>query len=90
METISKILNTTVFSIGDGPGVTVLQIAIALLTLLIGFWLARWAERTLSRQLEGRKVDASVVQPIRRLFYVLVNYRRRRHWCRLRCKKHHQ
>jgi small-conductance mechanosensitive channel len=72
METISKILNTTVFSIGDGPGVTVLQIAIALLTLLIGFWLARWAERTLSRQLEGRKVDASVVQPIRRLFYVLV------------------
>jgi small-conductance mechanosensitive channel len=72
METLSRILNTTVVSIGDGPGLTVLQIAIALLTVLIGFWLARWAERKLSRRLERRKVDAGVVQLVRRLFYILV------------------
>lgn len=72
METVSKILNTTVISIGDGSGLTVLQIAVALLTLLVGFWLARWAERKLSNRLEQRKVDAGVVQLIRRLFYILV------------------
>ncbi|UCH46796.1 MAG: mechanosensitive ion channel [Betaproteobacteria bacterium] len=72
METVSRVLNTTVFSMGDGPGITVLQIAIALLTLLIGFWLARGAERALSKRLEQRNVDASVVQPIRRLFYIVV------------------
>lgn len=72
METVSKILNTTVISIGDGSGLTVLQIAVALLTLLVGFWLARWAERKLSSRLEQRKVDAGVIQLIRRLFYILV------------------
>lgn len=72
METVSKILNTTVISIGDGSGLTVLQIAVALLTLLVGFWLARWAERKLSNRLQQRKVDAGVVQLIRRLFYILV------------------
>lgn len=72
MESVSKILNTTVISIGDGPGLTVLQIAIALLILLIGFWLARWSERKLSRRLEQRNMDAGVVQLIRRLFYILV------------------
>ena len=49
-----------------------MQIAIILLTLLIGFWLARWLERKLSRRLEQSKVDAGVVQLIRRLFYILV------------------
>lgn len=72
METVSKILNTTIFSIGAGPGLTVLQIAITLLTLLIGLWLARWSERKLSKRLEQRNVDAGVVQLIRRLFYILV------------------
>ena len=72
METVSKILNTTVFSIGDGPGITVLRIAIALLVLLIGLWLARRVERAMTKRLEQRKVDASVVQPIRRSFYILV------------------
>jgi len=72
METVSKILNTTVISIGDGSGLTVLQIAVALLTLLVGFWLACWAERKLSSRLEQRKVDAGVIQLIRRLFYILV------------------
>jgi len=37
MESVAKILNTTVLAIGDGPGITVLNIAIAALTLLIGF-----------------------------------------------------
>ena len=72
METVSKILNTTIFSIGDGSDITIMQIAIILLTLLIGFWLARWLERKLSRRLEQSKVDAGVVQLIRRLFYILV------------------
>jgi small-conductance mechanosensitive channel len=72
MDTISKILNTTVISIGGGPGVTVLNIVIALLTLLIGFWVARWAERKVSNRLEQREVDASLVQLARRLFYTLV------------------
>ena len=72
METVSKILNTTIFSIGDGSVITIMQIAIILLTLLIGFWLARWLERKLSRRLEQSKVDAGVVQLIRRLFYILV------------------
>lgn len=72
METISKILNTTLLSVGDGPGVSVLQIAITMLTLLIGLWLARWLERKLSKKLEQRKVDPGIVQLIRRLFYTLV------------------
>ena len=72
MDAIPKILNTTVISVGDGPGLTVLQIGIALLTLLVGFWLARWSERRLSKRLEQRQVDAGVVQLIRRLFYILV------------------
>ena len=72
METVSRILNTTVISIGDGPGLTVLNIGLAVLTLLIGFWVARRAERKLSRRLEQREVDAGLVQLIRRLFYTLV------------------
>lgn len=72
MESVSKILNTTVISIGGGDGLTVLQIAIAVLTLLLGFWIARWSERKLSRRLEQRQVDAGVIQLVRRLFYILV------------------
>ena len=67
-----KLLNTTVISVGDGPGLTVLQIAVAALTLLAGIWLARWSERKLSKRLEQRQVDAGVVQLMRRLFYVVV------------------
>lgn len=72
METVLKILNTTVISIGDGPGLTVLQIAVAMLTLVVGTWLARWSERKLSQRLEQRKMDAGVIQLVRRLFYILV------------------
>ena len=72
METASQILNMTVFSIGDVPGVSVLQIVITLLTLLVGLWLARWSERKFSKRLEQRKVDASLIQLIRRLFYTIV------------------
>ena len=66
MDTVLKILNTTVISIGDGPGLTVLQIAVALLTLFVGIWLARWSERRLSKRLEQRKVEAGVIQLVRR------------------------
>ena len=72
METVLNILNTTVISIGDGPGLTVLQIAVAVLTLFVGIWLARWSERRLSKRLEQRKVEAGVIQLVRRLFYILV------------------
>lgn len=72
MDAVLKILNTTIISIGDGPGLTVLQIVVALLTIIVGFWLARWSERKLSKRLERRNVDAGVVQLIRRLFYILV------------------
>jgi peptidoglycan/xylan/chitin deacetylase (PgdA/CDA1 family) len=61
METLSNVLDTTVCSIGDGAEVTVLQIAIALLTPLVGVWLARWVERRISQRLERRQVDAGVV-----------------------------
>lgn len=72
METLSEILNTDIISIGEDVGLSILQIGIALVTLLFGFWLARWGERKLSKSLEQRKVDASAVQVIRRLFYTLV------------------
>ena len=72
METVSNILNTSIISIGDGPGVTILQIVITLLTILTVFWLARWSESKLSRQLEQHNVDAGSVQLIRRLFYIIV------------------
>ena len=72
MATESSILDTTVFSIDDGAGVTVLEIAIAALLILAGFWLARWAVRKLSNRLEQRSVDASVVQLIRRLIFTAV------------------
>lgn len=72
MDALLRILNTTVISLGDEGGLTVLQIAIALATLLIGFWLARWSERTVSKRLEAREVDAGVVQLLRRIFYILV------------------
>ena len=70
MEMISKILYTTVFSFG-GAGITVLEIMIAVLTVLVGFWFARWAARKMKSRLEQRKVDASIIQLIQRLFYVL-------------------
>ena len=72
MDTILKLLNTTVISVGDGPGLTVLQIAVAVLTLLTGIWLSRWAERKLSNRLEQREVDPGAVQLMRRLFYIVV------------------
>ena len=73
METVTKILNTTVFSIGnEPPGITVLEIAFTLLMLLIGLWLARWSEHWLSKRLEQRNVDPGAVLLIRRLFYILV------------------
>ena len=72
METVSKILNTSILSVGNGDGITVLQIAFTLLTLLIGLWFARWSERKFSKRLEQRNVDAGVVQLMRRLFYILV------------------
>ncbi|MGB5309110.1 MAG: mechanosensitive ion channel domain-containing protein [Arenicellales bacterium] len=72
METVSKILNTSILSVGNGDGITVLQIAFTLLTLLIGLWFARWSERKFSKRLEQRNVDAGVIQLLRRLFYILV------------------
>ena len=72
METFAKIQNTTILSIGDGQGLTLWQLEIALLTLLIGIWLARRVERKLSNRLQQRKVEAGVVQLIRKLFYISV------------------
>lgn len=72
MDTILKLLNTTVISVGDGPGLTVLQIAVAAVTLLAGIWLSRWSERKLSNRLEQRQVDPGVIQLMRRLFYIVV------------------
>lgn len=70
MEMVSKILNTTVFSFG-GVGITVQEVLIAVLTALIGFWFARWAAGKMRSRLEQRKVDASIIQLIQRVFYVL-------------------
>ena len=72
MDAILKLLNTTVISVGDGPGLTVLQIGVAVVTLLAGIWLSRWSERKLSSRLEQREVDPGVVQLMRRLFYIVV------------------
>jgi small-conductance mechanosensitive channel len=72
METVLKILNTTIISIGDGPGLTVLQIGVALSALFVGIWLARWSERKLSKRMKQRKVEAGVILLVRRLFYILV------------------
>jgi small-conductance mechanosensitive channel len=72
MESVSGFFNTEVFSIDEGPGVTVIEILVASLIILIGIWLTRWAERKLSNQLEQRNVDAGVVQLIRRLIYIVV------------------
>ncbi|MDH3548976.1 MAG: mechanosensitive ion channel [Gammaproteobacteria bacterium] len=72
MDAILKLLNKTVISVGDGPGLTVLQIAVAVVTLLAGIWLSRWAERKLSNRLEQKQVDPGAVQLMRRLFYIVV------------------
>ena len=72
MESATKFLNTTVFSIGDGDGVTLLEILVAVLVVLLGFAMARWTERKLSSELRDHKLDASSVQLIRRVFYVVV------------------
>ena len=72
MESVSGVFNTAIFTVDDGPGVTVLEILVATLIILIGIWLTRGAERKLSNQLEQRKVDAGVVQLIRRLIYIVV------------------
>ena len=72
MESVSELFNTEIFSIDDGPGVTVIELLVASLIILIGIWLTRWAERKLSNQLEQRSVDAGVVQLIRRLIYIVV------------------
>ena len=61
METLSRILNTTVPSVTEGPGLTALEIGIAVLVLLAGFWLARRTERKLSQKLEGRKVEVGTM-----------------------------
>jgi len=72
LEALSGILDTVIISIGDDEGLTIGQIVFALVTLLCGFLLARWGERKVSKSLEQRKVNASLVQIVRRLFYTLV------------------
>ena len=72
MEKFLKIQNMTIVSIGDEGGLTLWQIEVALLTLILGIWLARWSERKLSQRLQQREADAGVIQLIRRLFYVVV------------------
>jgi small-conductance mechanosensitive channel len=52
MEMISKILNTTIFSFG-GAGISVLEIMTTVLTVLVGFWFARWAARKMREHLRA-------------------------------------
>ena len=72
MDSISSFLNKTVLSFGEDASLTVMEIGIAFLIFMLGIWISRRAERLLSRRLEHRKVDAGVIQLIRRLFWVIV------------------
>ncbi len=72
MDSISRFLNKTVLSFGEDASLTVMEIGIAFLIFMLGIWISRRAERLLSRRLEHRKVDAGVIQLIRRLFWVTV------------------
>jgi small-conductance mechanosensitive channel len=72
VDALLNLLNTSVINVGDGPGITVLQLAVVGIIILLSIWLARWAERRLSRRLEQRHVDPGAVLLLRRLFYILL------------------
>ncbi|MFC1688950.1 mechanosensitive ion channel family protein [Pseudomonadota bacterium] len=72
MENLSNFLNTTLITMGEGQNMTVLQLLTVGLVIIIGIWMARWLEKKLSRRLLQRKMNADVIQLIRRSFYILV------------------
>lgn len=72
MEKLSKFLNTNLMTMGEGHNLTVLQLLIVSLVVIIGIWMARWLEKKLSGRLLQRKMNADVIQLIRRSFYILV------------------
>ena len=72
MEQLSDFLSQTLIPLPQGQSLSVSQVLMALLLLILGFWLARWAEKRLSKNLAERKLNADVIQLIRRSFYILV------------------
>ncbi len=71
LETIGAILNTVLLDLG-GQQLTVGQLVLAPVTVLIGFLVARWGEKIVSRRFVGEKANADLVHLTRRAFYVLV------------------
>lgn len=71
MDGLSRILNTSVLTLGDHR-ITVGEILLAAVLITLGFILARWLEKKLSTRLAEKKVQADVIHLIRRVFYVIV------------------
>jgi len=71
MEQLSKFLSTVVIAFNDQQ-ITVGQIFAAPLLVVVGFFVARWFEKRLSRRLSERSVNPDVIHLIKRAFYVLV------------------
>lgn len=71
MDGLSRILNTSVLTLGDHR-ITVGEILLAGVLITLGFILARWLEKKLSTRLAEKKVQADVIHLIRRVFYVIV------------------
>jgi small-conductance mechanosensitive channel len=71
IEELSAFLNTVLLDLG-GQQLTVGQLILAPVVVIIGFLLARWAEKLLSRRLAATNTNPDLVPFTRRAFYVLV------------------
>jgi small-conductance mechanosensitive channel len=71
IEELSAFLNTVLLDLG-GQQLTVGQLILAPVVVIIGFLLARWAEKLLSRRLAATNTNPDLVHFTRRAFYVLV------------------
>ena len=70
MNEVLEFLNTTLVTVGNQP-LRVGQLLFVPVLLVLGYLLARWGERLLTKRLKARNVDADAVQLIRRGFYIL-------------------
>jgi len=71
MKQVTEFLSRVLYTIDDQE-ITVGRILAIPLILVVGFLLARLAEKTLSRRLSTGKVNPDVVHLLRRAFYVVV------------------
>jgi small-conductance mechanosensitive channel len=73
METLEKIWHYRLISMANGTEVTVGQVALALLLIIVGYFLAKLAQRLIGMQMRKVQANPDVTQTIQRVaFYIIL------------------